>query len=771
MQRLNILRLLLLAMLFWIQGGNVRAQGSGQTIIVSPQGPYTALTDAMAVAREGDTIAVYGGRYAGPLVIEKRVTLLGYDWPIVDGNNHGTVVKLTAPGIVLKGFVIRNSGSSLDAENSGIAVEAPEALLANNRIEETLFGIYLRKASHTTIQGNVISSKDLPLPRRGDPIRVWYSNSVRITENVVQRGRDVVLWYSKNLLVRGNVVTKGRYGLHFMYCDDAQIEENRLTDNSVGTFLMYSRRLHLRRNTIAHNRGPSGYGVGLKDMDDAVIEENLFLDNRVGAFIDNSPREIDSRGLFQRNVFAFNDTGISLLPAVRRNQFMANSFVDNQEQVGIAGGGQLEGNRWTVKGRGNYWSDYVGYDAQSDGVGDVPYRADRLFENLMDRYPVLRVFVHSPAAQAVDFAARAFPFVKPQPKLTDTRPLMAPVIPLGLPPLPQQTGQPLGVASLVLLTLAVALVLFPRLQFGRRTTIATPCSYHGGTFMIHVHDLTKRFGALVALDHLSFAVQPGEAVALWGTNGAGKTTALRCLLGLLPYAGTIQLHGYDVSLHGKTARRFVGFVPQELRFHDDLTVQETLHFYARLKKASLEPIESLLKRLNLFEHVRKPVKDLSGGMKQRLALAIALLADPPLLMLDEPTANLDARAREAFLALLFELKAAGKTLIFSSHRQDEVLSLADRILILEQGRLVADCAPDKLRDHWRWQAMLRLHVPNELVEPALTTLQRHGFNVSRNGTGVRVQVTSSEKGKPFHVLMEANIPVPDFDVEHLNEEK
>jgi nitrous oxidase accessory protein len=749
--------------------GSVAAQDGPHTLVVAPEGPYTTLDAAIAQATEGDTVAVHGGTYAGPVVVTKRLRLVGRDWPVIDGGGQGTVVQLTAPGVVLTGFVIRNSGSSLDAENSGVAVEAPAAVIAHNRLQETLFGIYLRKAPGSTVRDNVISGKDLPLPRRGDAIRVWYSKGVRLENNRVERGRDVVLWYSENLTVRGNVVRAGRYGLHFMYCDDAHIEANRLTHNSVGAFLMYSRRLRLRHNTIAHNRGPSGYGVGLKDVDDAVIAENLFLDNRVGAFVDNSPREIDSTGQFAGNVFAYNTMGLSLLPSVRRNGFTRNSFVDNQEQVNVAGGGPLHSNVWTVDGRGNYWSDYVGYDADRDGVGDVPYRAERLFEDLLGRYPALQVFVYSPAVQALDFAARAFPFVKPQPKLTDARPLMAPLLPSGLPASPLPNSRPLAGVSLGLLLLVTTVMFFPHLVFSRRARSSMP-SEPGGIPMLTVHHLTKRFGAAVAVDHLAFAIHAGEAVALWGPNGAGKTTVLRCLLGLCPYEGVVRLAGYDVHVQGKAARRLVGFVPQELHFHDDLSVHETLHFYSRLKKTSVACVEGLLARLELTGHVRKLVRSLSGGMKQRLALAVALLADPPLLVLDEPTANLDARAREAFLALLTELKAAGKTLIFSSHRLEEVLALADRVLVLEQGRLVADGPPDTLRQRAAWQTSLRLHVPEECIEPALATLMTHGFAASRNGQSVRVRVAPGAKGAPIHLLAQASIPVHDFELEHHNGE-
>ncbi|NOZ28162.1 MAG: nitrous oxide reductase family maturation protein NosD [Chloroflexi bacterium] len=758
-----------IALLLWASGATpLLAQEGPATLVVSPQGPYRTIAEALAEARDGDTIEVREGIYSGPLVVDRSVKIIGYGWPVIDGGGQGTVVRLTARGAMLKGFVVQNSGDALDQENSGIAVEAPEVVVEGNRLEGTLFGIYLRKAVGSVIRGNTIYSKDLPLPRRGDPIRVWYSNDVRVEDNVVEQGRDVVLWYSERLTVRGNVIQGGRYGLHFMYCDDALIEGNRLSNNSVGAFLMYSRRLHLRRNTFAYNRGPSGFGIGLKDMDDAVIEENLFLDNRVGAFVDNSPREIDSTVLFRGNIFAFNDVGILFQPSVRRNRLTENGFIENREQVGVSGGGQLQGNIWTVNGLGNYWSDYTGYDADQDGIGDLPYRATRLFENLMDRYPMLRLFDYSPATQALDFAARAFPLIKPQPKLVDDRPLMAPRIPEGLPAIPQQAARQLGVPSIGLLALAAMLIFLTQVPI-RRQGGGKRLSNNEGELMIHVRDLTKRFGSLVAVDRLSFDVEAGQAVALWGANGAGKTTALRCLLGLLPFQGTVHVAGHDVRREGKAARRQMGFVPQELSFYDDMTVWETMRFYAYLKGASPESIERSLQEMGLTSVVHQAVQTLSGGMKQRLALAAALLADPPLLVLDEPTTNLDARAREDILALLAEVKKKGKTLIFSSHRLDEVVNLADRVLLMENGRIVADCSPDELDAHLGRHTELRLHVPAEQVEAAIALLKGQGFAASRNGAGVRVPVALREKGKPISLLAQAGIPVEDFDVHSLQE--
>jgi ABC-type multidrug transport system ATPase subunit len=286
------------------------------------------------------------------------------------------------------------------------------------------------------------------------------------------------------------------------------------------------------------------------------------------------------------------------------------------------------------------------------------------------------------------------------------------------------------------------------------------------TEIISVSKVTKCFGNLTAVDDLSFQVQVGEAVAFWGANGAGKTTALRCLLGLLPFEGEITVEGIDVQKQGKTARSLMGFVPQVLNFHDDMSVTETITFYARLKKVPTgTDFSPLLKRLDLLPHITKAVGDLSGGMKQRLALALALLADPPILVLDEPTANLDISAREDFLHLLHDLKVGGKTLIFSSHRLEEVTALADRVLLMAGGVLIVDAPPQKLEQRLGWESTLHLFLPESVIDPALAWLTNYGLPVSRNGRGLRVQVKPGEKGKVLRMLYEAGIEIEDFTLE------
>ncbi len=218
--------------------------------------------------------------------------------------------------------------------------------------------------------------------------------------------------------------------------------------------------------------------------------------------------------------------------------------------------------------------------------------------------------------------------------------------------------------------------------------------------MINLKNISKRFGRYHALDDVSLDLVPGEAVALWGPNGAGKTTLIRCALGLIPFKGHAAIDGANVRTHGRAARRRVGYVPQEPALEADMRVREAVAFFARLRGANRDACSRAIENASLTEHRRKRVRELSGGMRQRLSLEVALLTDPPALILDEPTSSLDADARVELLARLSELRAQGKTILFTSHRPEEVKSIADRVVMMESGRIkrieVAD--PPKPRD-------------------------------------------------------------------------
>lgn len=204
---------------------------------------------------------------------------------------------------------------------------------------------------------------------------------------------------------------------------------------------------------------------------------------------------------------------------------------------------------------------------------------------------------------------------------------------------------------------------------------------------LRIQGLSVSYGKTNILADASFELDAGEAVALWGENGAGKTTLLRTVLGLLRHEGTVEVMGVDIRNGGRDTRARIGYVPQEIRLEDG-TVQEVVQTYAALRGARGREAALLVERLGLREHERKQTSALSGGLRQRLALALALLNDPPLLLLDEPTANLDAAARADYLVHLQMLRKEGKAILFTSHRMDEIGALASRVVVLQNARHV-----------------------------------------------------------------------------------
>lgn len=282
--------------------------------------------------------------------------------------------------------------------------------------------------------------------------------------------------------------------------------------------------------------------------------------------------------------------------------------------------------------------------------------------------------------------------------------------------------------------------------------------------MITIDHVSKRFGRARAVDDVSFVVPAGDSVALWGVNGAGKTTLIRCALGLIRFRGRIDIAGLDVRRQGKPARRLIGYVPQELAFYDDLGVSDAIAFFSRLKGIPMPRTREVLAGVGLADHHRKRIRELSGGMKQRLALAVALLGDPPVLVLDEVTASLDAWGREELVTLLASLRASGRTMLFASHRVEEVTALASRVIMLEQGRLAADIPAGDLLSRLGHSALLHLCVRDQSREQAFQLLKNRGFDPRINGSRLTVPVPAEQKAAPFRVLAEERIQVDDFDI-------
>lgn len=420
----------------------------------------------IAAAAPGDVITVPAGVYREHLRIDKPLSLIADGRVIIDGGGSGDIIDITSPDVTVRGFIVHNTGIDLDKENAAIRVTGARAVIESNTLVDILFGVDLRDAPDSRVVGNRIGGKALDVARRGDGLRLWRADRTVIERNTIHDGRDAIVWYSTGVVVRANTGFNCRYGLHLMYSDSVTITDNEFASNSVGIYLMYSTGVFIERNRLVKNRGPSGYGLGLKETDQFTVRDNLIVGNRSGVYIDGSPFTRTRPGEFSGNTFAYNDVGFTFLPSARGNQVFGNNFIDNIDQVAVAGRGSLDANQFWKDDRGNFWSDYTGYDHDADGIGDFVHESNTLFENLLDKEPALRLFLFSPAQQAIEFVGRALPAVRPEPKFTDEVPLMRPVLVTCTPPTDPASsiGMALCGGALVMVASGLIAVARPRLD-------------------------------------------------------------------------------------------------------------------------------------------------------------------------------------------------------------------------------------------------------------------------------------------------------------------
>jgi len=215
------------------------------------------------------------------------------------------------------------------------------------------------------------------------------------------------------------------------------------------------------------------------------------------------------------------------------------------------------------------------------------------------------------------------------------------------------------------------------------------------TVMLQINHLRKTFGALVAVDDVSFALARGQLVGLLGPNGAGKTTTVSMIAGLVaPERGEVLVDGQRLAGDTDPAKRKIGLVPQDLALYEELSARDNLRFFGALyglRGAALDrAIAAAVDLVGLGDRVRDRVKTFSGGMKRRLNLAAGLLHDPDILLLDEPTVGVDPQSRNAIFDNLETLKRRGKALLYTTHYMEEAERLADRIVVIDHGKVIAD---------------------------------------------------------------------------------
>lgn len=367
---------------------------------------------------EGGLLEPPPGTYAGPVVLRRRIVLDGKGAVTIDGGGAGTVVRIETNGAHLRGVRIVGSGSNHDAVDAGIAIAGRNNVVEHVSIEDCLFGVDLAKADENVVRASRIHSKARETALRGDGIRLWYSFRNQILDNEISDTRDVVMWYSADNVIARNRIERSRYGLHTMYANRNDVEDNEFRQNMTGVFLMYSDGVELRRNRILGAQGATGVGIGFKESSSIVLEDNDVVYCATGVLLDVSPYEPDTVIRFERNRFAWNGVGVLFHNDWQGNEFVENEFRGNFTQVAVRGGGGALRNVWSR----NYWDDYEGFDRDADGRGDTPYELRAYADRIWMETPPAAFFRASPLLEVIDFLDRLAPFSSPTLILRDEAP-------------------------------------------------------------------------------------------------------------------------------------------------------------------------------------------------------------------------------------------------------------------------------------------------------------------------------------------------------------
>nr|WP_206734174.1 nitrous oxide reductase family maturation protein NosD [Bradyrhizobium nanningense] len=421
---------------------------SAETLTAAPGQSLQAVLDG---ARAGDVIELAPGDYHGSIRIDRPLQLVGSRVAVLDGDDSGNVITVSAPDVTIRGLTIRASGHDLQAMNSGIFLQktAERATIEDNRLVGNLFGVYVHGARGSRVVRNEIEGlRGGRLSEAGNGVSLWNAPDVTIANNMFRYGRDGIfsISSSKDRFV-DNRFEQVRFAVHYMYTNDSEVSGNVSIGNHVGYAIMYSNRLVIRHNSSDHDRD---YGFLFNYANYAQIEENRVMGGPLTPATQNtedSPddekgmlpqpkRESALRSGPEKCVFIYNTNhnkfrnnwfercaiGVHFTAGSEGNEITGNAFVSNANQVKYVGTRHLD---WSIGGRGNYWSDNPAFDLNGDGIADTAYRPNDLIDRVLWTAPAAKVLINSPAVQVIRWAQAQFPALLPG-GVVDSHPLVSP---------------------------------------------------------------------------------------------------------------------------------------------------------------------------------------------------------------------------------------------------------------------------------------------------------------------------------------------------------
>ncbi len=367
----------------------------------------------------GGVLKPPAGVYSGPVVINHPITIEGGGQVVIDGGGDDSVLTIRADKTVIRGLRLTNSGGSHDKMDAGILIEANNTLIENNKIDNSLFGVILQQANGNVVRGNDISSMQREISMRGDGIRLWYSNNNVIENNSLDHVRDLLFSNSSDNRIIGNHIQNSRMGMELIFSPGNEIENNTILNNVTGIVVVYSNKLLIRGNRIAHMRKLTGSGISFKESTGVVVSGNEIAHCAVG-LLANSPISPENILEIRNNLFVYNDVAMFFYGEKGGHIVYGNHLENNFVDVLGSATKTVKDNDW----RGNYWDKYKGFDSNNDGVGDQPYHVFLFSDRIWRDRPKAKFFRGSPALEMLDFAERLAPFSKPDMILTDPEPRM-----------------------------------------------------------------------------------------------------------------------------------------------------------------------------------------------------------------------------------------------------------------------------------------------------------------------------------------------------------
>ncbi len=386
------------------------------------------------------------GEYQGLFSIDQPMHILCEPGAVLQGQGQGNGLLISAPDVTVEGCTLLDWGRDMTAMNAAIFIQpkARGAVIKNNRMQGPGFGIWVDGTADVSLIGNSIQGDaSIRSQDRGNGIHLYGVRGAKVAGNRVRDTRDgIYIDTSNGNLLEGNTLEDLRYGVHYMFSNNNQVLGNLTRRTRTGYALMQSHHL-----TVIGNRSEQdeNYGILMNYITYSTIRDNLVRDVRSGSTGDSMISGAEGKALFiynslfnsiENNRFERSTLGIHLTAGSEGNRIAGNAFVGNQQQVKYVATRTQE---WSVDGRGNYWSDYLGWDRNDDGVGDVAYEPNDNVDRLLWMYPQVRLLMNSPSIELLRWVQRAFPVMK-SPGVQDSYPLMqlpnADLLPVSQEPTP-----------------------------------------------------------------------------------------------------------------------------------------------------------------------------------------------------------------------------------------------------------------------------------------------------------------------------------------------